>query len=302
MAKYTYTVIIPQRESLDTLTRLFQSIPNRHDIQILLIDNSNDNIKKEDIKTDRIYELLYSRPENYAGGARNLGLEKAEGEWLIFADADDFFYDGAFEVFDSYALSNYDLVYFKSNSVYDDTLKPSDRSDMFSQIVDDYKSGRISEMTARLSFAVPWAKMVRRKLVEDNNIRFDEVLAANDVMFSALTGFYASNFCTDERIVYTVTVREGSLSRRRDFDVIHSRYKVFLRKNKFLRDHGLGKEQTSVMYYIIKAMPYGLKNVIVMLKESVYYRQNIFIGFRSWLGTYITTKREDRRDKKYIKR
>lgn len=302
MDKYTYSIIIPQRKSLDTLPRLFASIPNRSDIQIILVDNSDQRIEKGDFETNIDYQLLYSLPERFAGGARNVGIDKAKGEWLIFADADDYFPEKAFDIFDSYVSSEYDLIYFKSNSVYDDTLLPSDRANMFSQIIDDYKNGKISEITARISFAVPWAKMVRKCLVDEHKVRFDEVLAANDVMFSTLTGYYANNFCVDDRIVYTVTVREGSLSRRRDFDVIYSRYKVFLRKNEFLKNHGLSKEQTSVMYYIYKSFPYGMCKVWMMLCDAFRYRQNIFVGFRNWIRTFLLTSREDKRDKKYLKR
>ena len=302
MAQFTYSVIIPQRNSINTLARLISSIPVRDDIQIILVDNSHQEISKSHFDANQDYQLLHSAPNRFAGGARNMGLDYAKGKWLIFADADDFFPEKAFDIFDSYVSSEYDLIYFKSDSVYDDTLLPSDRANMFSQIIDDYKNGQISEITARISFAVPWAKMIRKSLVDEHKVRFDEVLAANDVMFSTLTGYYAKKFCVDDRIVYTVTVREGSLSRRRDFDVIYSRYKVFLRKNEFLKSHGLSKEQTSVMYYIYKSFPYGMGKVWMMLCDAYKYKQNIFVGFRNWIRTFLLTSREDKRDKKYIKR
>lgn len=300
MNKIDFTIIIPHRNSLDTLKRLFDSIPDNSNTQVILIDNSVSPISYEEVETLKQYTLIHSAPERYAGGARNVGIDAAKGEWLIFADADDFFTAESFAIFNEYKNSPYDLIYFKANSVYDDTLEPSDRGAMFSEIIDQYMSGKISEIQARVTFAVPWAKMVRKSLVENNNIRFDEVIAANDVYFSLLTGFYSKHFAVDSREVYTVTVRKGSLSKRRDFDVIHSRYLVFMRRNKFLKEQGLPELQISVMYYIYLSLSFGLNKTLQMLWEAFKFKQNIFIGRKNWIKTFRTSKNEDNRDKKYI--
>ncbi len=298
--KIKYSIIIPQRNSLDTLPRLFNSIPKREDIEIILIDNTPDPISREDVGVDRCYQLLHASPERFAGGARNVGIENANGEWLLFCDADDFFYKGAFDKFDQYAETNYDLVYFKANSVYDDTLEPSNRADLFSNLVDDYLQSKIDEMSCRLYYAVPWGKMVKRSLVEDNHIRFDEVIAANDVYFSTLTGFYAKKFTVSEGIVYTVTVRKGSLTQIRSYNNLKSRYKVFLRRNKFFKEHGLDKMQISVMYHIYNSVRFGIDKTIYFLWEAMKYRQNIFIGAKSWFKTKSEINEKEKKEKKYL--
>lgn len=297
---YNYSIIIPHRKSLDTLSRLINSIPKRKDIEIIVIDNSDSPIKGTDVKTERDFKLLYTSPSRYAGGARNTGLSIASGQWLIFADADDFFCPNAFDVFDQFKESDKDLIYFKVNSVYDDTLEPNDRGDMFSGIIDSLKKGNIDIIRAKLAYTVPWGKMIKRDLVVENKIKFDEVIAANDVYFSTLVAYYSNSFEAVDQEVYTVTTRKGSLSRRRDYPVIYSRYIVFLRRNQFLKEHNLSEYQYSVMYHIYNARRFGIIAVLKFIFIAIKNKQNIFIGASNWFNTFTATSKEDKRDNKYI--
>lgn len=297
----SYTVIIPQRNSIDTLPRLLNSIPEREDIEVILIDNGSKPISKEDIKgVSRDYKLLWSSPDRFAGGARNVGLENAHGEWLIFADADDFFTPNAFDAFDSHKDGVEELVYFKSESVYDDTLEPSDRHLLFNSYIDKFLSGKSDELGTKLAYLVPWGKMIKRELIENNRIRFDEVLAANDVYFSTLVGYYSHTFTVDDSVVYVITTRRASLANRRDLPVIKSRYMVALRRNDFLKQHDLGKRQGSVMIYIYQASRYGLKELCWFLKQAAKFRQNIFIGMSNWFKTYRLQIKNSTKNKAYI--
>lgn len=294
------SVIIPQRDSIDTLPRLLNSIPQRDDIEVILIDNSAKKISKDVIGSSRDFRLLYSDPKRFAGGARNVGIEASCGEWLIFADADDFFIPRAFDIFLEYINSPCDLLYFKAKGVYDDTLEPTDRGIMWSTIVVDYEARRIDEKHARLFFLVPWAKMVKRELIDSRDIRFDEVIAANDVMFSTLCGYYSTSFNVVNTDVYYVTTRKGSLANRRSLAVLQSRYLVSLRRNDFLRIHGCVELQSSVMYYVYNSISFGPKVFFEFIYTAFLFRQNLFLGWRNWIRTYKYCKDNDERNKKYL--
>ena len=47
------SIIIPQKNSLCTIPRLFASIPDTNRVEIILVDNSDVPVKKEDIKVSR---------------------------------------------------------------------------------------------------------------------------------------------------------------------------------------------------------------------------------------------------------
>lgn len=295
-----YSIIIPQKNSLNTLPRLLESIPNSKKIEIIICDNSETPITKDDIKSDKSYTLVHADSKRYAGGARNEGLKRATGKWLVFADADDFFTPNAFEIFDKYVNTDYDLIYFKVAGVYDDTMAPSDRGNLYNNRIDSYMDGTITERYLRVHFDIPSCKMVKRSLVEENKIKFDEVIAANDSFFSMLVGFYAKKIAADKGVVYYLTTNKGSLTRRRNIMVTESRYLVGLRKNQFMREHGMGDLQSSVMVHIVASSHYGLKTLLRFLKYAIIYRQNIFLGYRNWIKTWMYTKKRKNKEKNLI--
>lgn len=294
------SIIIPFKGGLDTLPRLIDSIPQREDVEIILVENSDTPHSKEELGINRNFVLANARENRYAGGARNVGIEKSSGEWLVFADSDDYFEKDAFSVFEEYCDLRYDLIYFGCNSVFDDTLLPSDRHVLFQGIVDDYLSGKENEIKSRLYHVVPWAKMIRRSLVDQYNIRFDEVIAANDMFFSTQVGYYAQFFHADRRPVYVVTTRKGSLANRWNYDILYSRYVVGLRRNQFLKQHGLSKYQVSVMIYLHKAFKMSSKCFLQFILIGIKYRQNLFVGCGNWFKTKKQIEAKEVKTKDYI--
>ena len=95
------TVIIPHKNSIDLLHRCIESIPVYDDIEIIVIDDHSDlseSIWEQFRGKYKYVELILTNEGKGAGYARNVGLGRARGEWLVFADADDYFYPDAFKV------------------------------------------------------------------------------------------------------------------------------------------------------------------------------------------------------------
>lgn len=122
-----YSIIIPHKNCSDLLKRCVDSIPERDDVQIIVVDDNSDEGKKP-LLQDRIgleVVLLDDLQAKGAGKARNVGLELANGEWVIFADSDDFFHKSFWGNVDDYVEDKtVDIRYFCVDSVDSDTLKP----------------------------------------------------------------------------------------------------------------------------------------------------------------------------------
>ena len=294
------TIIIPHKDSVVYLTQLFSTLPISDRVEIILVDNSIQPIKREDINTDKEFVLLYSDPIRGAGGARNVGIENAHGTWLVFADADDYFTNDAFETFNQYKDCDADLIYFCMNGIYMDTGEYSTRGEPYTNLVRRYINGEINEEQIRLNFSSPCSKMVRTDLVRKYRIKFDEVLASNDVFFSTLVGYYAHKILAVDKVTYIATVTKGSLTKRKDYSVISSRFQVYLRRNKFLRMHGLGKYQSSVMYLIYELLSLKKIYIIYVIYNIIKYKQNPFVGMNNWLKSYKKYLNKRNLEKKYI--
>lgn len=302
MYRYSISVIIPHRNSMALLPKLFSSIPDRDDIEIILVDNSPSKVRKADIKQSRVYSLLYSDPSRGAGGARNVGIENASGKWLLFADADDYFADSAFDVFFSKINSDADLVYTGMGGVYIDTGERSDRGDGYTRLVKQYLANEIPETDIRFKFSSPCCKMVRHDMVKEHLLRYDEVVASNDMYFSMLCGYYAKKIEAVDVISYIATVSRGSLTKRRDYAVISSRYHVNLRYNQFLRKHGYPQYQRSVLNYALTLCKMGINPALETLWGIIKYCQNPFVGYKNWIKSAKVQNVRNKKDEKYITR
>ena len=93
----------------------------------------------------------------------------------------------------------------------------------------------------RYAFGEPWCKMVKRELIEKNNIRFSETIIHNDTRYSYLVGFYSKNIHVDKRAIYCVTDRIGSVSKRVSLDRLLTRTAVFAEANQFFKKHHVNR-------------------------------------------------------------
>lgn len=210
-----YSIIIPHYNIPSLLERCVSSIPLREDIQVIIVDDCSPdqkNFREAISRIEKTHKIeVYSTPEGgSAGRARNVGLEHTLGKWIIFADADDFFADTFEDIIDKHVDSQADVVYFNYRSVMSDNPSiPSERKEKRDYFAEYSDTGDDSYF--RYEFHVPWAKMIKRRLVESHHIRFDEVQYANDAMFAALVGCYAQTTDCDERYGYVLTERKNAL-------------------------------------------------------------------------------------------
>lgn len=280
-----YSIIIPHKNCPDLLKRCIDSVPERSEIQIIAVDdNSNDKEAVKQLEGNycgRNVSFIYTTEGRGAGFARNKGLELATGKWLIFSDSDDFFDEGAFEQFDQYANGESDMVYFMHRSVFSDTLEPCERYNVRNDLIKKYlksKSHR-DELTIRYKDVVPWAKMIRKSVIDENSIHFDEVPASNDVVFVVQSARHSDSVSVSDAKVYVTTFREGSITRVANKENNFSRYKVSLRFNNIVKEDGFPYLRGRVFSYVLLAFrTFGFKEAFRYLREAHRNGQWLFTG------------------------
>jgi glycosyltransferase involved in cell wall biosynthesis len=286
--EYNYSVIIPHKNSPILLQRCLDSIPRRHDIQIIIVDD-NSNLSEVEFDrfpciNDSFVEVIFTKESKGAGYARNIGLKKATGKWLLFADADDFFHPDAFQQFDKYINSDFDIVYFSVTSVFSDNLcKEADRHIPYAKLVNEFvKQQKNAEDNLRYWHVSPCSKLIRRKLVVEKEIFFDEVPASNDLMFSVKTGHFATKIMADDFPAYVITVGHGSLTRTISSKNSRSRYCVYIRQYKFMEVIDRPDMRFKLMAEVIKSFRFGINEFWWYIKTAHKERVNIFLGMNRW--------------------
>lgn len=111
-----YSIIIPVHNAESTITRCVESVVSQNvDLQVILIENgSSDRSANECEILSQKYNCVeyYQSKLSGVSYARNIGLDKAEGDIIGFCDADDYYEPNSLKkvskIFEQYEI---DIVY-----------------------------------------------------------------------------------------------------------------------------------------------------------------------------------------------
>lgn len=144
-----FSIIVPVYDAENTLQQCVDSVlcQNNRDFELLLIDDgSKDNssaICDEYSQKDNRVKVFH-KSNGGVSSARNLGLEKAQGKWVAFLDADDYvtygYFEGVAEQNEDVLIKGYqkfDHSGIVARKEAEDLLDISDFSDFLSHYVTD---------------------------------------------------------------------------------------------------------------------------------------------------------------------
>lgn len=216
-------------------------------IEVLMIDDgSTDNSWNKMLDFKNLFNniKLFQRKEKSGacGAPRNIGIENATGEYLMFLDPDDKLVSNACELLISAAEKyNSDLVigmYEQFNSTtrwLPDIFNHRLSSKLVNVKVEDYPNLMLAPP------AVP-TKLHRTKMIQDNHIRFPEYIIGEDASFAAEVLFQSEKITFIPKVVYEYRAREDSVTQ----DV----------KLKFFRDYNITRKIILEIYERFNRMNY----------------------------------------------
>lgn len=188
------SVIIPVYNTDVYLFDCLDSVLNQSlkNIEVICVDDgstdSSLSILEEYAANDSRVRILHQKNQ-YAGAARNKGIEAAKGEYIVFIDSDDFisgdYLMDAYQIASKFrcdvvlsAMDGYDHIehtYTPRPWSLDQRLLP--KANVFSP--DD-----IPESILNIVTTGPVCKFCRREFVIDNNIRFANAKRSEDMQFA----------------------------------------------------------------------------------------------------------------------
>lgn len=206
-----YSIIIPHKNSPELLNRCLASIPQRNDIEIIVVDDNSDSAKKPQTnRADVKIIYLQAKDSKGAGRARNVGLKEATGKWLLFADSDDYYINDCFFKLDKFNNTDYDIIFFDNDTNLNIT------GNAFQIRLEKMLKG---DKRDRANFKhlsnTAWNKTYKRTFVIENNIQFDEVPVQNDAYFVHKASSLTDNFFYINEKLYFYQINDNGISRRK---------------------------------------------------------------------------------------
>ncbi len=204
-----FSVIIATYNMANCINTAIKSIlcQDFKDYEIVIFnDASTDNTIQvvEEIKDNRV-KLITSRKNIGLGAARNTAVKKAKGEYILYLDADDTFYESTTLTKINKVLekSNPDIAYFGvhyiggSNKTY---------------IPNAQNSTKQARILCDMHFAVA-SKCWKRQFLKEKNIEFIEDIYYEDMVYSMKATILAEKIDYGEFPIYNyVRNRDGSIT------------------------------------------------------------------------------------------
>lgn len=160
---------------------------------IIVNDKSKDSSGKicdEWAEKDKRIQVIHLTENKGAGNARNVGIDRARGEYITFLDSDDCIEKELYEkVVDSLQKTKTDVCVWGVKEQYFDIY---DNMFLENTIISSKKVCKNQEETRRIVieleskslFGYQWNKLYRKKIIEENSIYFDSVHLYEDYFFN----------------------------------------------------------------------------------------------------------------------
>lgn len=212
MAKVS--VIVPVFNVAQYLDKCIQSLTHQtlSDIEIICVDDcSTDNgyeILKKYATTDKRIKLFQTPKNSGQSTARNIGLDAAKADYIMFCDSDDWYEPTMCqEMLDLITKNKADLGICSVNVVYevDVSLRGTDKKLLLPDGCFEKNDTKIKNIAVGAPL-----RIIKRKIIEKNDIKFPDGLRYEDVYFSNVYNLYVKKIATTSKKLYNYRRRNGS--------------------------------------------------------------------------------------------
>ena len=209
------SIVIPIYNAEDYLGECLDSLLNQtlKQFEIICVDDSSTDssmaILEEYERRDSRISVISQNKSN-AGEARNHGMERAVGEYIIFIDADDFCEPEMIEVMYNKAIElNADTVVCRTKTYSMKTRQYAIPSyTVRAEMIPETATGCFWYQDCpndifQLFCMAPWNKLFRLKMLKDNDIVAQSIPAANDVLLTASALMCSQSITVVDKFLYT---------------------------------------------------------------------------------------------------
>lgn len=207
------SIIVPVYNVEKYLDKCLNSLINQTNQNfeaIIVNDGSTDGSEKIVKKYDNNPMIKYFKKKN--GGlssARNYGIKKASGDYLLFLDGDDYLEKDAVDILLKQVEKNYDIIVFNIKSINEDKVI-NDKS-FNKDIEDDFNRYIVSAPSA-------CNKLIKKEIFIKNNLEFKKGVYYEDLELIPSLALYTKKIKFIDNKLYNYIVRNNSILNQSKFN------------------------------------------------------------------------------------
>lgn len=286
------SVIVPAYNSEKKLSRCLDSLLQQtaKDFEVIVVNDGSNDGTEEIIRRycEMSPKIIGIRKEN--GGvssARNAGLDKAKGKYVIFVDSDDYVKEDMLEgLYKAIEDNQSDIAMAKVYHADTKTggVRKHNLEGLLAECASDPKTTD-SLKKIIIGYALHQgvaysnlAKIYRNDLIQKHQIRFDTSLSyCEDVLFNLQYFRFIRSACVCDCFYYYAEDSDNSLTKRFDFEMVNTTIKVHYEFISYFEE--------------MKQLDQGLKALLdIQLLNDLWD-----IVFRLLSGKYVSVEKKTRR-------
>lgn len=189
-SRYIEECIVSIKEEMDS------------DVEIIIIDDGStddtENICKKYVNNNIVYYKNYNHGVSYS---RNYGIERAQGEYIMFVDSDDILKKNWYRIIREVNYQEYDIVYFSSTY----TKCNINQLEIIENILGYPSTSNLGNLSS------PCSKLYRRIFLLENDIKFIEgIINGEDLLFNLKSKLLTQNIKFISHSIYKYRINHGS--------------------------------------------------------------------------------------------
>lgn len=245
------SIIIPMYNSFKLMGKLLESLENQRnkDFEVIIVDDkSTDNsfnyIKAYSKRTSLSIKVYQMSCNKGPGAARNYGITKSKGEYLTFADSDDYFHINFIQEINQIIEKKepdvimFDFYIVRGNSKY--------KREMLLHGQEGFTEKRQAMLYCGFSTC---CKVYKASIIKEHHICFLNQYIAEDMPFCKIAFAHCNKFYNCKKPLYNYVMQKKSL--------MHSRNKIHAADE--------GKAFRFLEKELKKGFPYEVEAVFVLL-------------------------------------
>ena len=258
------SIIVPFNNGKQYLERCLKNINKIEydDYEIILIDDFSKDNSKQISKKYNNKKYFYTNEETTGvGNARNLGIEKARGKYVMFADVDDTIEEDLFINLEKYMNQDIDMIKYKMKIIKDrefyadgPTFEITNGEEAFNKLC--FKDKYLDS---------PCLYLIKKELFERTNLYFEKNVYHEDFGLIPLLLANAKNVVSTDVYGYNYFQSKNSIMRNEDYSkqIKKVNDKLFLYEQLKKKIGGMNLKQNTVE----SLLEYYTNSIILAIKD-----------------------------------